>query len=324
MNNVPKTIAVLTASVVIPTGIANATVTAYTPDANTLFLFNFDEAAGGGVAANSGTAGSNAIGFEGTGFVDNVDQAVNTTLLGGTGAAGFGNAAQLSQNTGFGFDLDNSGGFRLSDGSSTSPDDFADHNGVLGSTGSFTLEGLVNLSAINSNQEIISTDAFYTGAQGGNSQRGFQFRVNANGELEFNFIGTATIAAVTATIPTAGDHAFAANEWFHAAATFDGTDLSLYWTRVDNSFTEANLIGSGADTIDFTDPGPLVIGNEGRTVNNANTTAQLSTEGIVGLLDEVRISDVARGADEFIFSVPEPSTGILAAFGLLGLMRRRR
>ncbi|RYD61282.1 MAG: hypothetical protein EOP83_17415, partial [Verrucomicrobiaceae bacterium] len=40
--------------------------------------------------------------------------------------------------------------------------------------------------------------------------------------------------------------------------------------------------------------GPLVIGNEARITGN-------STEGLLGLIDEVRISKVARGADQFIF-----------------------
>ena len=45
---------------------------------------------GGGVAANQGTAGFNAVGFSNPYAGDNTDQPLNTTLLGGTGFAGFG------------------------------------------------------------------------------------------------------------------------------------------------------------------------------------------------------------------------------------------
>ena len=44
---------------------------------------------GGGVAANQGTAGFNAVGFSNPYAGDNTDQPLNTTLLGGTGFAGF-------------------------------------------------------------------------------------------------------------------------------------------------------------------------------------------------------------------------------------------
>ena len=50
-------------------------------------------------------------------------------------------------------------------------------------------------------------------------------------------------------IPTSGENAFARNEWFHVAVTYNGNagvanKLSFYWTRVGADPGSANLIGT--------------------------------------------------------------------------------
>ena len=90
---------------------------------------------------------------------------------------------------------------------------------AFGAGNQFTLEALVNLPTITSgNREIIATDN-----SGANIDRGLQFRITATGQLEFNFIGVNT-SSITMPIPTTGDHAFAANEWFHVALVYDGAN----------------------------------------------------------------------------------------------------
>ena len=146
--------------------------------------------------------------------------------------------------------------------------------------------------------------------------------------MEFQYIGAGAIAPVLSGDLTAlgGGNALVTGEWFHAAAVFDGTNTELFFTRVDSGATLANSVAIGADFVDFTDLGPLTIGNEARTANNATGGTQFQ-EALLGSIDEVRISSVARGADEFIFAaaVPEPSSLALLGLGaVVGLARRRK
>lgn len=274
---------------------AAAAVAPYAPDVNTVYLFHFDEPAAGSVATNSvSVPGANLVSFDGNNFAgDGVNQPAVSTVLGGAGFAGFGSAANLTaSDLGLGLDGNGDGGFQLDDGSPTSTDRLTTHS-FFGANNEFTLEALINVPSITSgNRQIIATD------HGGpnNTDRGIQFRITGAGHLEFNFIGVNT-SSLTVPIPTTGDHAFVADEWFHVALVYDGTNALFYWTRLASGATAANLIGGPlAEDVDANDAALLVIGNEGRAVGSTG-----ATEGLLGLIDEVRISNVARATNEFVF-----------------------
>ncbi|MEK7952099.1 BNR-4 repeat-containing protein [Luteolibacter soli] len=261
----------------------------YVVDADTVHLFHFNEAAGASVAANAVSGGRSAIAFDGATLLNHATnpQPASTAVLGATGPSAFGTAANISAaNLGIGLDTNNSGGFQV--GTATTCPDAVAQSSFAGTDGAFTIEALVKLPSITGTQrEIACTDSAL-------AARGFQFRVSSTGQLEFNFIATAG-AAATATIPTTGTHAFNAANWYHVAVTYDGTATRLYWTLMDASVSAANLIGSSTtESTTGSVTGPLVIGNEARLTGN-------STEGLLGLIDEVRISKVARGADQFLF-----------------------
>lgn len=264
----------------------------YTADADTVYLYHFDEAAPATSAANAGTAGFAAIAYDGDPLMNPTvnPQPAAPNVLGAPGYTDFGKCANISAvDLGLGVDANSSGGFQV--GTTTSPDSIL-QSSLAAADGSFTMEAMVNLPAITGtgvNREIICTDNSL-----GNTLRGFQFRINPTGKLEFNFIGTNTSTSER-PIPTAGAHAFVPNEWFHVALAYDGPThtSNFYWTRVAASSVEANLIGSSlTETTSGTITGALVIGNDARGTAN---------EGLRGFIDEVRISKVVRSADQFLF-----------------------
>lgn len=270
----------------------------YTADANTVYLFHFNELAGSVVAVNSpGTlaAGTNAVSYIGSPYEgDGIPQPLNNAVFGATAYPGFGSAADLSAaNThGLGVDINLDGQFTLDDNAPISPDRILTHH-FFGADNAFTLEALVNLPGhTGMNRQIICTDSSA-------GTRGFQFRINTSGNLEFNFIGTAP-AGVQTPIPVSGDHAFEANQWYHVAVTHDGVNTRFYWTRMNPANLAANLIGSfSTETVNPDVQGFIVIGNEARVVGTVG-----STEGLAGLIDEVRISNIARRAGEMMFYTP--------------------
>lgn len=265
----------------------------YANDPHTLHLYNFDEPPASSMTVNAGGAG-------GAVWSVNASPAaavppVITTVLGVPGYAGFGNAANPGVESGalLGYD-GNGSGFYEGDvsGLSLSPDRV--DLGMLGIGGPnpFTLEAMIFLTSSAGNREIICTDSSA-------GTRGFQFRVTTGGttgqRLEFNLIGSSGCQRF-GDIPASGPHAFALNTWFHVAFTYDGLDARFYWTVVDPSVAAANPLGDPqAMVISGTAgaiQGPLVFGNENRAA---------AGENLWGLIDEIRISTVARSATEMRF-----------------------
>jgi len=156
----------------------------YTPDANTLFLFHFDEAAGGTVTTNNGSKTGNSY---------SVNEATAsttpppvTTMLGApgyvNGATNFNNCmTNPTAGYEFGYDFNKSGAY---DGDVSSGTQSADRlimtNLNIGNVGStpFTLEALIRPTTTAGSQEIICTDNSQ-----GNTLRGFQFRIDITQDI---------------------------------------------------------------------------------------------------------------------------------------------
>ncbi len=290
----------LPALLLVATHCADASVRGpYTNDANTVILLHLDEAAPASIAVNSATA------WLGTNFVATVNPSSATPrnptagLLGATGASGvgfnFGNCANLTFSNSVGLFMDgNANGVADVDTSAARGADQVVMSQLCGPSGEFTLEALVKLPSLTgANREIISME-------NSGSVRPFQFRVTSTGQIEFNNIGTAG-ANPKANIPTTGQDAFVANEWFHVAMTYDAASatINFYWTKLDNARTGATLLQSfpAVPPLNETGAAVVTIGNE-----NRNT----SGEGLSGYIDEVRISNVARGATDMALDSKAP------------------
>jgi len=277
-------------------------LTPYQTDAGTLVLFHFNEAAGGSVTANSGTLGGNAYSVNAT--TASATPPVVTTVLGATAASGLGNAAIFASGQLIGWDYNNSGAYDGDvSGASLSADSLPMSKLNMGNGGQtpWTIEALIysTLVTLNTNQEIICTDSSA-------AARGFQFRINSTAQLELNLIANGT--DIKTAVPTTGAHAYVPNTWYHVAASYDGTNIRLYWTRADSGATSANLISTTAANVGTTfgaAGGPLCIGGENRAAN---------AEYFQGRIDEVRISNLARAATEMQPAYNNPWQSPSAAF----------
>ena len=320
---------------------AHAIVTGpYTTDANTLHLWHLDE-------ATTSAADSAHYAYSGT-FTTLADaNRPLTALFGGatlnnTSYSGFGTALNTAPSVSPAYPANSvqPGLGALTPANGTS--DNADHTFDNPTTHAFTMEAIIKIgfnpsTAWGAPQEIIAGE----GDAGDSSDRSWQFHIESNSNpgttawtLRFQKVsgfgspgGSTSNFNLDASIPSTGINAIAQGSWYHVAVTFDGNfasanNLKLYWTKVDPLNQTASVIGSGQmngwlrqqDT-DFS------LGNEMRDFNG-------NTEPFNGLIDEVRISDIARTADQFIFAIPEPSSyaaiaGALA-LGAVALRRRRR
>ncbi|HEY1122053.1 MAG TPA: LamG domain-containing protein, partial [Haloferula sp.] len=175
----------------------------------------------------------------------------------------------------------------------------------FGAEGAFTYETVVKFDVLPKDAGVVACGLISMDGDGGD--RIFNFRIEKEGFLSFIPLphgGAGGLAL--ATIPTSGPHAIDTTHWFHAAVSYDGkagvaNNLKLYWTKLGPGLTEANRIGSGTLSSGFSGAsGDFAIGNEARTFSG-NSEA----EPFPGLIDEVRISGVARHPSDFFFVAPE-------------------
>ncbi|MBK1882524.1 hypothetical protein JIN85_08860 [Luteolibacter pohnpeiensis] len=284
---------------------ANEHFQPYTVDANTLHLWHFDE-----TLPPTTDLGSDPVPLQ---------SLEGDAYLWAPSHAGFGTGLNPNRS-----DTNGTGGYLsalpLADGD-------ADNTNITlaGENGAFTFEAIVKLGfdpttapySVNPMQ-ILSGDGEETALE-----RGFQFRIlpvfnseHGGGpvaELEFlglNYNGTGTdVSRVKAPLPT-GDDPDAAVEgrWYHVAVSYNGNpatpdNLTLYWTLLDPERTSARVLATGQleQSLNPDLTPDFVIGNEGKSNGGAS-------DAFLGVIDEVRISNIARDADDFLFSqVSEPN-----------------
>jgi signal transduction histidine kinase len=170
-----------------------------------------------------------------------------------------------------------------------------------GEDGAFTFELLVRPEVRPQDAEVVALGLISMDGDG--EDRVFNFRIEKQGFLAFITLPhCGATGGGLASIPTTGPHAYQIGEWFHVAVTYDGNagvtnNLKLYWTRIGSEAVRANLIGRGTLSNDLNgNTGDLAIGNEARSFSG-----NAEGEPFPGLIDEVRISSVARDPADYCF-----------------------
>ena len=255
----------------------------YSPDATTLHLWHLDET--GAPAVDSAPGGTNLATLGGG------------AVLGTTSFNGFGTALDTLAGTGAYLSarpLLNGVGDEIQM-------TYANTN-----TGAFTYEAVLRVDFDPATFFRGNVPLYLITGENETGSRPWQFRIHNNnvngGPLRLEFFNIGAGGSVVANLPTTGPDAIAQGNWYHAAVTFSGAvaggQVRLYWTRIDSSRVQATQIGVGtlgnlnplaSASFDF------CIGNVGRTTPNGNW---------IGLIDEVRMSSVARSATEMMFVPP--------------------
>ena len=261
---------------------------------------------------DGGTVGASLVSDTSTGSAAiTVDKVQHGTAppdaLYGEGPTGFGTALDLRANTG---GVNNVGAMVYNLSSATDPVVGGD-NGLS----ALTVEAFVWLDGDSSgtNSVLRKTDT-WAGEDVGDSENGYALLINSNGQPVFR-LGTSSASTKGATAPSG----LSLETWHHIAGTWDGNTGAL------KLFVDGVLTATGSYTGTLngatSNDGPVTIGGIIRDTAVTNTGQYFN-----GIIDELRISDVALTSDQFL--VPEPSTWALLIVGALTLIgatwRRRR
>jgi Concanavalin A-like lectin/glucanases superfamily len=276
----------------------------YSVDASTLHLWHLNEAAA--PASDAVPGGQNLLGLLGGATLSN------------TSLAPFGNALQTGAN----------GRILLaasalsSSGAATGADSVS-ITLQSASTRAFTYEAIVRLDFDPAASRTAAMEIIV--GEGDVSERAFQFRLDPVGfagpagsdsskvRLEFNNLGGGNV--VYANLPLGADpNAPLQGSWYHVAVSYDGNlntagNMKFYWTKAVQGTATANLIGSLQQSAHLTMnnngvASPVGVTNTDFSIGNEGRATGGETEPFIGLIDEVRISSVARSASDFIFPLP--------------------
>ena len=178
----------------------------------------------------------------------------------------------------------------------------------FGPDGAFTYEMVVKLDVLPAKAPGAALGLI--AMEGDGADRIFNFRIEKEGFLAFIPLPhCGASGGAIGIIPTTGPDALDTKSWFHVAVTYDGNggianNLKLFWTRIRPGVVAVKRIGSGTLSSDLNGKtGDLAIGNETRSFyQNAEA------DPFPGLIDEVRISGVARNANDFFLMPPDQRT----------------
>lgn len=192
-------------------------------------------------------------------------------------------------------------------------------NFVDAATGAFTFEALVRVDFDPATETNLVMQLVTMDREGAVDGRPWQWRMEA--PVSENNPGTAGdpmmmvfikiaggVQFLTTPLPASGIHAPVQGRWYHAAVTYDGNEgapgnMTFYWTALDSGVTEAVAAGTVDMAADLAGAdGNFSVANENRSHGQTG-----ATDNWHGLIDEVRISSIAREPGDFVFAVKRPA-----------------
>jgi len=277
-------------------GLASGDIVPYTVDANTVHLWHFDEALVLPHSSPDRKYPEDAPGVITPWRLDNGyhDNLKRSGIMGGTGYTGFGGAGLLDHAAG---GIGNHYEFRkgktywgVPPGGTAS--DIINPTGLLGSTdGPFTFEGLYKWDG---GGPDVNRFLFKGSSSDGNGDSDSRLRVVLNNPGNRPTFNISLPNFANSLTPLGAVPNLNSSDWYHMALTFagnnaGGSEARFYWTKVDPSATEATLV----HTFSTNSTTPYDI--------KAFQIGNWDTNNFQGLVDEFRISNVARAANEMIF-----------------------
>jgi hypothetical protein len=191
----------------------------------------------------------------------------------------------------------------------------AQYNSFFGANGAFTIDFLIrpdfnpgstpNLSA---GLRIFSQEGNHAATE----PNYFSLTWLGTNQLQLS----TTPGSLNLDIPLTGANAFTATgQWFHVGISYNGdagmaNNTSFYWTLVDGPSTPlaiATTVANLAGTYTLSDDPTTVTSGPGPEWNIGNRPS--GNRSFQGALDEFRMSNVARGAGDFIFRESPAITG---------------
>lgn len=278
----------------------------YTPDADTLHLWHFDDPTNYVNGVNTVTDAVAAGGITLTNFGLGGPPYTNIFLATNGAAPALHDVLSI---------LPGDGGAAAapSHALSAGPADMDPSLFVNSSSGAFAFEAIINPQGNIFSSSAGSGDWEIFCGDNSVGTRGWQFRLQ-NGpapSLNCNFIsqsGGSAVPNVVAPLPLSGIDALATNTWYHVAVTFTGYAptnndtpgvVTFYWTLLDSNRTNADFLASFTNSAWGTlggTPSPAVGGSERTTHGVGNG------EGFQGFIDEVRVSDLALSPGDMAFT----------------------
>jgi hypothetical protein len=324
-------------ALLIPSTVFAALGGPYAADPFTTHLWHFDDfnsptsTTSNSTLAVDSITNNPAFALRSSFFRNNTDALTKVTASGST----LGNPSLA----GFGRAIDNTGGLAVPPDNSVlgsavagfysninnadpnlATNDNVNVSSFVGTNGAFTYEGLYRVDWDSSNAPgamiLMSLEEDSTTELGaaGDGRRMFQiymdFTENPSApRLFFDSRATSPNANPDVSIPLGSTSIGALEQgaWYHAAVTFNGNlndvnNLNVYFTKVEANTEKANLVASTTWTNAWPTDGTadFAVGNSGR--NQTGAFGDFPGEPWFGAIDEVRVSNIARRDDEFLFT----------------------